>query len=106
MVLERHLLPSLKNGQLTEIDAGDLLAIIDPIKAKGRVQEARHVLILAKSVLAHAVARQKITRNSARDIPMKVMGAARQRDRYLKVDELKKFLEALGRATFLGRFGS
>ena len=54
---------------------GDLLAILDTLKNKGRVQEARQVLILARSVYK-AIARQRIKRNPASDIPMKMIGAA------------------------------
>ena len=64
--LERHLLPSLKSRLLVEIDVADLLAIVDPIKTSGHIQEARQVLILAKAVFAHAILRQKVTRNPAR----------------------------------------
>ena len=99
--LKRHLLPTLGNRRLEEIEVADLLAIVDTLKAKGRVQEARHVLILARSFFAHAIARQRITRNPARDIPMKLIGAAGSRNRALTPAELVKFRAALGEATFL-----
>ena len=95
--LNRHLLPTLGNRQLDDIDAGDLLAILDTLKAKGRVQEARQVLILARSVFAYAIARQRIKRNPASDIPMKMIGAAGSRDRALEPDEIGKLLGVLDR---------
>ena len=101
--LNRHLLPTLGNRRLEEIEARDLLAIIGTLKTKGRTQEARHVLILARSFFAHAIARQRITRNPARDIPMKLIGAAGSRDRTLAPAELVKFRGALERANFLNR---
>ena len=101
--LNRHLLPTLGNRRLEEIEASDLLAIVDTLKTKGRTQEARHVLILARSFFAHAIARQRITRNPARDIPMKLIGAAGSRDRALTPAELVKFRGALERANFLNR---
>ena len=99
--LDRHLVSPLGNRRLDEIEAVDLLAILDALKAKGRVQEARQVLILARSVFSHAIARQRITRNPARDIPMKLVGAAGERDRALKPDELRQLIVALTRAEFL-----
>ena len=101
--LERHLLPALKNRLLAEIETSDILAIIDPIKAKGRVQEARQVLILAKNVFQHAIVRQKITRNPARDIPLKMIGPAGERERALSKDELRALFAAMAAATFLSR---
>ena len=99
--LNRHLLPILGNRQLDEIEAGDLLAILDTLKAKGRVQEARHVLMLARSIFAHAIARQRIKRNPASDVPMKLIGTAGSRDRALTPDEIGKLLAVVGRADFL-----
>jgi integrase len=99
--LGRHLLPTLGNRRLEEIEAGDLLGILDALKAKGRIQEARHVLILARSFFAHAIARQRISRNPARDIPMKLIGPAGERDRALTDDELRQLLAAIARADFL-----
>jgi integrase len=99
--LDRHLLPTLGNRQLAEIGAGDLLPILDALKAKGRVQEARHVLMTARALFAHAIARQRIERNPASAIPMKMIGAAGQRDRALEPDEIGKLLGVLGRVTFL-----
>lgn len=99
--LNRHLLHTLGNRKLEEIEASDLLAIIDTLKARGRVQEARQVLILARSFFAHAIARQRITRNPARDIPMRLIGAAGSRDRALTPAELVKYSAALDQATFL-----
>ncbi len=101
--LARHLTPVLKSRLLSEIETADILAIIDPIKAKGRVQEARQVLILAKNVFQHAIVRQKITRNPARDIPLKMIGAAGERERALTPDELRALFGALNAATFLSR---
>jgi integrase len=101
--LNRHLLPTLGNRRLAEIEASDLLAIVDTLKTKGRIQEARHVLILARSFFAHAIARQRISRNPARDIPMKLIGPAGSRDRTLTPDEIIKLQAALKRATFLNQ---
>jgi hypothetical protein len=99
--LDRHLLPTLGNRQLREVEAGDLLPILDALKAKGRVQEARHVLMMARSFFAHAIARQRIERNPASAIPMKMIGAAGSRDRALDSDEIGRLLGAIDRATFL-----
>ena len=99
--LNRHLLPTLGNRPLEEIGAGDLLPILDTLKGKGRVQEARQVLILARSMFAHAIARQRIQRNPASDIPMKMIGAAGSRDRALEPEEIGKLLGVLDRVTFL-----
>jgi len=99
--LERHLLPTLGNRPLDEIDAGDLLPILDTLKGKGRIQEARQVLILARSVFAHAIARQRIKHNPASDVPMKMIGPAGSRDRALEAEEIGKLLGVLDRATFL-----
>lgn len=99
--LNRHLLPTLRNHRLEEVDASDLLSILDTLKAKGRIQEARHVLMLARSFFAHAMARQRIKRNPASDKPMKLIGAAGERDRALTPDEIGKLLAVLARADFL-----
>lgn len=99
--LNRHLLPTLGNRRIDEIDVGDLLPILDTLKTKGRVQEARQVLILARSIFAHAIARQRIKRNPASEVPMKMIGAAGKRDRALEPDEIGKLLGVLERATFL-----
>jgi hypothetical protein len=103
--LHRHLLPTLGNRQLEEVEARDLLAILDALKAKGRVQEARHVLILARSLFAYAMARQRIKHNPASDIPMKLIGAAGSRDRALEPGEIGKLLTSIERAAFLHPFG-
>ncbi len=99
--LNRHLLPTLRNRRLEEVEAGDLLAILDTLKAKGRIQEARHVLILARSFFAHAIARQRIKRNPASEIPLKLIGAAGSRDRALTPEEITKLLATLDHADFL-----
>jgi len=65
------------------------------------VQEARHVLILARSLFAHAVALQHVKHNPAKDIALKSIGAPGERDRALTRDELRQFLAALNAATFL-----
>jgi hypothetical protein len=85
---------------LKEIEAGDLLAILDTLQAKGRVQETRHVLILVQFFFAHAMARQRIKRNPPSDIPMKLIGVSGTRDRGLEPDEIGKLLAALDRADF------
>lgn len=99
--MNRHLLPTLGNQRLEEVEASDLLPILDTLKAKGRVQEARHVLMLARSFFAHAIARQRIKRNPASEIPMKMIGAAGSRDRALAPDEIGKLLAVVERADFL-----
>ncbi len=99
--LNRHLLPTLGNRRLEEIEPSDLLAILDTLKAKGCVQEARQVLILARSFFAYAIARQRIKRNPASDVPMKLIGSAGSRDRTLSPDEIGKLLGVIGRANFL-----
>ena len=101
--LNRHLIPTLGNRRLEEIEPADLLAIIDTLTTKGHVQEARQVLVLARSLFAHAIARQRIKRNPAREIPMKLIGAAGSRDRALAPAELTKLFVALERASFLNR---
>ncbi len=98
--LNRHLLPTLGNRRLEEVEAGDLLAILDTLKAKGRVQEARQVLILARSFFAHAIYRQRIQRNPASDIPLKMIGKAGSRDRALEPDEIGKLLAVAGSRRF------
>ena len=78
-----------------------MLAILDTLKAKGRVQEARYVLISARPFFAHAIAGQWIEHNPATDIPMKMFGTAGSRDRALDVDEIGKLLTAFDRVDFL-----
>lgn len=99
--LERHLLPTLRNRRWEDVTRADLLAITDGLKAKGRTQEARHVLILARTLFAHAIVRQRLDRNPAKDIPLKLIGPPGERDRALSKDELRKFYSALAAATFL-----
>lgn len=99
--LNRHILRTLGGRQLDGVDTPDLLAILDAICAKGHVQEARQVLILARQFFDHAIARQRITRNPAKDIPMKMVGKAGSRDRALNSEEIGKLLRAFDSADFL-----
>lgn len=99
--MQRHILPTLGALRLDEVEVSHLRPIIDTLKGKGRVQEARHVLILARSLFAHAVGLQHVKHNPARDIVLKSIGAPGERDRALTRDELRQFFAALNAAAFL-----
>ncbi len=59
------------------------------------------MLILSRSLFAHAIGRRRIKRNPATDIPLRVIGPAGSRDRTLDAGELGELLAVLGRVDFL-----
>jgi integrase len=99
--LKRYVTPAIGNRQLDSLTRDDILAIVDPIKDAGSIQEARHTLNLLWYILDHAMERGLIERNVAREIKMKTIGPATSRDRVLTTHELGKLLRALDQAAFL-----
>jgi len=87
--------PAIGSRKLRDINAADVLTLLDAIKKRGSPQSALRVRGIIKQVFDHAIGRQRATFNPATQIPSRVIHKPRSRDRTLSERELREFLAAL-----------
>lgn len=99
--LKVDIYPALGDRKLADINAGDILTLLDSIKARGAPQSALSVRNVLRRLFAHAIGRQLLTVNPAAQIPSKVIHKPVSRDRALSEAEIRfafKVIDATGAA--------
>jgi integrase len=94
-VLNKDILPFIGGKRLSEVTAGDVLAIADRVKMRGAHQSALLARNVVKRLYEYAIAKQKATVNPASQIPAKYIAKAQPRDRALSGEEIGELLKSL-----------
>lgn len=86
---ERHVYPTLGDAVIKEVRKGDLMAVLDKLKAEGKLRTANVLLSDLKQMFAFALARELIDRNPLDTITKRQAGGKETaRDRVLSADEI------------------
>jgi integrase len=94
--LRKHVLPQIGNKFLSEVTPSDCIAIAQRIKRGGAPAVAHKVLEQLRGLFGFAVDRHLLTVNPAAQIrAARIVGPRTSRDRVLRQDEVKRFLEAV-----------
>lgn len=102
--LDKDIIPGLGKRKIADITPRDILGLLDNIKARGAPVSALRVRIILKQIFDAAKGRQAILNNPVNDIPSKIIGKLKSRERTLTPTELRDFFVNLdGIATGLER---
>jgi integrase len=93
--LDKDILPSIGNKPLQQVNAGDVLAICDRIKARGSPQAALFTRNVLKRMYEYAISRQASTINPAQQLVARFIATPQSRTRVLSPDEIGKVLRAV-----------
>jgi integrase len=94
-VLKRDILPYIGGKRLSDVNAGDVLALCDRIKDRGAHQSALLARNVVKRLYDYAIARQKVSHNPAAQVAGRYIATAKPRDRALSGEEIGELLKAL-----------
>jgi len=94
-VLAREIFPSIGNKRVTDVNAGDVLAICDRIKGRGSPQAALSVRNIIKRMYEFAISRQVATINPAQQLVARFIATPESRTRVLAPDEIGTMLRAI-----------
>lgn len=97
-MLAKDILPFIGSKPLGAVNAGDVLAICDRIKARGAYQVALLARNILKRLYDFAIARQKVQFNPAGQVAARYIATAKPRDVALSGDEIAQLLKALSRS--------
>ena len=96
---ERHLFPTLGDRIVTDVKKSDLLAILDKIKADGKLRTANVLLTELKQMFRFALTREIVERNPLDVVTKRDAGGIdATRDRVLTAVEVKALAAALPQA--------
>lgn len=93
--LDKDVIPSLGKYKILSVTPRDILGVLDNIKARGATVSALRVRVILKQIFDFAKARQAIISNPVTEIPSKIIGKPKARERTLSPAELKKFFADL-----------
>lgn len=94
--LRKHIVPNIGNKFLSEVTPGDCIAIAQRIKRGGAPTVAHKVLEQLRGLFGFAIDRHLLTVNPAAQVrAAKIVGPRTSRDRVLRTQEVKRFLEAV-----------
>jgi integrase len=93
--LDADILPAIGNKALTDVNAGDVLAICDRIKGRGAPQSALFARNVVKRLYSWAISRQLVTVNPAQMLVARYIATPRSRTRVLAPDEIGTVLRAI-----------
>jgi len=94
--VRKHILPQIGNKFLSEVTPSDCIAIAQRIKRGGAPAVAHKVLEQLRGLFGFAVDRHLLTLNPAAQVrAAKIVGPRTSRDRVLRPEEVKRFLEAV-----------
>jgi len=93
--LEGDIYPALGERNLREVTAGDVLTLLDSIKARGAPQSALSVRSTLRQLYAYAIGRQQATVNPAAQIPSAVIHRPVSRARTLDEKEIKSAFDVI-----------
>ena len=92
----RYVFPALGERAAADVGKADLMAILDAVKAAGKLRTANVLLASLKQMFRFALAREIIDRNPLDTVTKRdVGGRETQRDRVLKPDEIAALHKAL-----------
>jgi integrase len=94
-VLDKDVVPAIGNKHLSEVNAGDVLAICDSIKGRGSPQAALAARNIIKRMYEYAISRQAATVNPAQQIVARFIATPQSRSRVLTPDEIGKVLRSI-----------
>ena len=101
---ERRVFPTLGDTAIGEVKRADLMAVLDAIKAEGKLTTANRVFADLNQMLRFALKRDIIERNPLDTIARKdVGGAEAARQRVLAADEIKRLSDVLPEARMSAR---
>lgn len=93
---ERRIFPALGDAPAKAVTKGDLMALLDSVKAEGKLRTANVLLADLKQMLQFALVREYVERNPLDTVTRKhVGGKETERDRVLSPDEIKVLAAAL-----------
>lgn len=93
---ERRVFPSLGAVAAEDVMRGDLIALLDVVKAEGKLRTANVLLTDLKQMFRFALARDIVQRNPLDTVTKRAVGGTSvDRDRVLSIDELRTLHAAL-----------
>lgn len=96
---ERRVFPALGERAVAEIRKADLLAILDAVKAEGKLRTANVLLTDLKQMFRFALAREIVERNPLDTVTKRdAGGASAMRERNLSAEEIAELARSLPKA--------
>ncbi|WP_211467246.1 tyrosine-type recombinase/integrase [Collimonas silvisoli] len=93
--LDKDIFPAIGNKALSDVTAGDVLAICDRIKGRGSPQSALVTRNVIKRMYEYAVSRQLATINPAQQLVARFIATPQSRTRVLTPDEIGSVLRTV-----------
>jgi len=93
--LNKDIFPAIGNKALSEVNAGDILAICDRIKARGSPQSALLARNIVKRMSEYAISRQLVSTNPAQQLVARFVATPQSRTRVLTPDEIGNVLRTV-----------
>ncbi|WP_211453226.1 tyrosine-type recombinase/integrase [Collimonas antrihumi] len=93
--LDKDIFPAIGNKALSDVNAGDVLAICDRIKGRGSPQAALVTRNVIKRMYEYAVSRQVATTNPAQQLVARFIATPQSRTRVLTPDEIGSVLRTV-----------
>ncbi|SFA85037.1 Site-specific recombinase XerD [Collimonas sp. OK607] len=93
--LDKDIFPAIGNKALSEVTAGDVLAICDRIKGRGSPQSALVTRNVIKRMYEYAISRQVATANPAQQLVARFIATPQSRTRVLTPDEIGSVLRTV-----------
>jgi integrase len=94
--VQDHILPDIGNKFTAEVTPSDCIAVAQRVKRRGAPTIAHKVLDQLRGLFQYAVDHHLLTINPAAQIrAAKIVGPRSSRDRVLKPEEIKRFLDAV-----------
>lgn len=93
--LDKDIYPAIGNKSLTDVTAGDVLAICDKIKGRGAPQMALFTRNVVKRMYEYAIAHQVAAINPAQQLVARFIATPHSRTRVLAPEEIGSVLRAV-----------
>jgi integrase len=93
--LDKDIYPAIGNKALTEVNAGDVLAICDKVKGRGASQMALFTRNVVKRMYEYAISRQAATINPGQQLVARYIATPQSRTRVLSPDEVGAVLRTV-----------
>lgn len=102
---ERRVFPRLGTVAAEDVKRGDLIALLDAVKAEGKLRTANVLLTDLKQMFRFALARDIVQRNPLDTVTKRAVGGASvDRDRVLSIEELRALRDALPASGLQARY--
>jgi integrase len=93
--LDKDIYPAIGNKALTEVNAGDVLAICDKVKGRGASQMALFTRNVIKRMYEYAISRQAATINPGQQLVARYIATPQSRTRVLSPNEVGTVLRTV-----------